>query len=175
MGSELVEGGCTILRLFLEVTHSLDFKFLLLSEALVFAGLGLFSLYGSALMVSNLLIKMPFRLPGGRFLHECVLVGDPDLVIAHLDAPRLLLLHLDLLEPHLLNVGLQLGLLQLEHLLLLLPLDLPRCNLLNDHLSTSFTGGCGPLFTLMLGFERFKPFELHHEVKSLLLVDPILL
>ena len=113
------------MSLLLKVTHPLDFKLLLLSETFVFTSFGLFSFYGSALMVSDLLIEMPFRLSGCRFLHKCVLIGDRDLIIHHLNAPRLFFLDFDVLKSHLLDVGFELGFFKLEHLFFFLTLDLP--------------------------------------------------
>ena len=175
LGPDLIKSCSAILSLLLHLSHALDFKLLFLLEALIFQCLRLFSLQGPPEVISDLLIKVHFGLPGSSFLRKGVLIGDFDLIIHDLNPSRLLLLDLYVLQLHFLNVGFQLGLLKLKHFLLLLSLNLSRGDLVNEDLGAAFTGSGCSFLSLVLGLECFQALNFHHHVKSFLFVDPVLL
>lgn len=122
----------------------------------------------------NLIINMFLCLAGGFFLIANVFVRDLHFVASHLDAHDFSFLNLLVLQTDLLNICLELGLFELKHFFLFLAVFLTGSNLVDDDLSTTFTGGSCPLFTRMLRLNCLQTLYLHHHVKSLLFFDPVL-
>ena len=86
LGPDLIKSSSTVLSLLLHLSHALYFNLFFLFKALIFPRLRLFSLQGPPLVICDLLIKVHFGLPGGRFLRKGVLIRDFDLVVHDLDS-----------------------------------------------------------------------------------------
>lgn len=174
LGSELVNGCCTVLGFLLELSQSLHLQFLLLLDSLVLSRLCFLSNENLSLVLGNFVIEGFFCHTSGLFLLESILIGNLDLIVHDLNATSLGFEYFHFLLLHLLNVCLELRLFQLEHFFLLLPLDLPGRNLVDDHLCTSLTSNGCPLLSLVLSLDRLQPLYLHHHVKSPLFINPVL-
>ena len=113
-----------------------------------------------------------FALP--LFLNlDCPFVRLFDLA-HHAESP-LLLRSEDLLlfELDLLSLANHLVHFPFTHLLLLDPLELSLFNLIDDHEGPLFLGLLALNLTLLLQLQRLESLDLHHQVKALLLLDPL--
>lgn len=82
---------------------------------------------------------------------------------------------LDFSQPLQLNLAVHLFLLLLKLLTLLNTLDLTLLDLINNDKSTLPASILSDNFTLFSHLQRFKPFDLHHQVQLSLFFDPLLL
>ena len=124
-------------------------------------------------MLSDLHVEVLLNLASCFFLGQSVLVGNFDLFVENLDSLSLGFSSGGVLSAHLLNVCEHLGFLLLKDLFLLRPLLLARLNLVNDNLGASLAGRSSTVLSVELSFDDLQSFDLHHSVKSLLLLDPV--
>ena len=173
--THLIKLCLTVLGTFLQLTKPLDLPFFLFLETDGFFDFSLFTLASLTLMLSNLGVQLPLSLNGGFLLVLLVLVCDLDLLVKDLDTLPLLISLLLVLSLDSLDVGKGGNLLLLSHLLVSIALLLTRSDLVNEDLSAALASLSCSLLTLKLFLDCLQPLDLHHHVKSLLLLDPVLL
>lgn len=175
LGSEGVDLGLSVGSLLLELSETSDLTLLLLLDPLELGGLFFLAESLLAVIFNDLLLQVLLLLFALVLDLDGALVGLLDLA-HHLESALLLgcnhlmLLLLDLfgLSEHLLHLS-------LAHLLLLDALELAFLDLVDDHEGALLLGLLALDLALLLELEGLESLDLHHEVKALLLLNPLLL
>ena len=173
--ADLVKPRLSVLRALLHLPQPLHFSLLFFLDTLLLAHLSLLSLQFASIVLRDLLIDFPFDFPRRDLLLLSVLVGDSNLFVHDLDHPALSGLLLGIFALSFLDVGEQLGLLQLSLIFQLLADLQPLGDLVNEHLLTALSCLSRSLLSCHLILNCFKTFNFHHHIESLLLLDPVLL
>ena len=134
-----------------------------------------FPSYLCALELSDVIVNFLLNCTSSLFLRQCCLVCNLDFFTDDLDSFSLGLLGSLIFCLDLLDVCFQLGFLLLSHFFLLGSLLLARCDLIDNDLGSSFAGNSSAIFSFELCLDCFQSFDFHHQVKSLLLFNPVLL
>ena len=173
--THLIKFSLTVLSSLLQLTKPLDLLLFLFLETDGFFDLGLFTLASLTLVLSNLGVQLSLSLDGSFLLVLLVLVCDLDLLVKDLDSLPLLSSLLLVLPLDSLDISKGGSLLLLSHLLVSVALLLTRSDLVDEDLSASLASLSCSLLALKLFLDCLQPLDLHHHVKSLLLLDPVLL
>lgn len=173
LSSECVDISLSISSSLLKFTESLDLVLLLLSNASGFSSLGLLSLSSLALVLQDLFLKRSFAsflllsevegLSVGSFNFDHHL-GDGFLLFGLLSVLNSVLVG---------DVGKELELFLLSHLLLTHAETFTLLDLVDDNLSTAVLRLFAADLAVFLLLEILQAFNFHHEVKFLLLADPL--
>lgn len=175
LGSDLIKLSRTVLGALLELSKSLDLSLFLFFDADSLTNLGLLALLLSTDVVGNLHIEYFLDLASLLLLCQSVLVGNLNLIVENCNLLTLDLSILSILTFDFLDIGKHGCFLTLEDLLLLGSLLLARLNLIDEDLLAAFAGLLSALLSLKLSLDDLQSLNLHHHVKSLLLLDPVLL
>ena len=126
-------------------------------------------------MLSNLLVQSLLSCACSIFLVKSLLVGHFNFLVHGLNSCFLVFLGKFVLKAHTFNVRKHRSLLTIEDLFFLLALLLAGSDLIDDDLSSISACHSSPFFSFVLGVDGLQALDLHHNVKSLLLSNPVLL
>lgn len=173
--SESVNLCLSICSFLLEFSESCNFSLLLFFNTLDFSLLFFFSENFLTVVFNNLLFEVFFFLLTLILYINSTLVGFFDLS-HHTDSTLFLSVEdFGLFNFNLLGLSNHLKHFTFTHFLILNAVKLTLLNLINDHKGALLLCFLALHLTLFLELEGLQTFNLHHQVKSLLLLDPLLL